>query len=55
MQGTDLVGLHHLFGQVEVEKKDAPEDEAMDDRDFVSIGSHIVLISNVYSIFQDKV
>ena len=55
MQGTDLVGLHHLFGQVEVEKKDAPEDEAMDDRDFVSIWSNIVLINYVYSIFQDQV
>ena len=54
MQGTHE-GPHHLFEQVEVEKKDAPEDEAMDDRDIVSIWSNIILINNVYSPFQDQV
>ena len=42
MQGTHE-GFHHLFEQVEVEKKDAPEDEAMDARDLVRIGNTIFL------------
>ena len=41
-------GLHHLFGQAELEKRDAPEDEAMDARDLVRIGNTIFLFDDVY-------